>query len=145
MRRLAFALALVATAASAADTWTTPFAGVRKLYRTSAAPVWQIHALEIRLEQPGVRLRSTATGERRRTPSSFARLVGAQLAVNADFFSYTDYSTSGLAAGNGTAWPGTADGTATSSFAFGTNRFELAAKSSVVTFNSSWMQGVVSG
>ncbi|MDP1826735.1 MAG: phosphodiester glycosidase family protein [Archangium sp.] len=145
MRRFALALALVATAASAADTWTTPFAGVRKLYRTSASPVWQIHALEIRLDQPGVRLRSTATGERRRTPSSFARLVGAQLAVNADFFSYTDYSTSGLAAGNGTAWAGTADSTATSSFAFGTNRYELAAKSSVVTFNSSWMQGVVSG
>lgn len=146
MSRTALALiALLASIATAADTWTTPFAGVRKLYRTSSSPTWQIHALEIRLDQPGVRLRSTATTERRRTPASFAALVGAQLAVNADFFSYTDYSTSGLAAGNGTAWSGTADTNASSSFAFGTNRYELAAKSSVVTFNSSWMQGVVSG
>ncbi len=145
MRRIALALVLAATAASAADTWTTPFAGVRKLYRTSASPVWQIHALEIHLDQPGVRLRSTASSERQRSPSSFARLVGAQLAVNADFFSYTDYSTSGLAAGNGTAWSGTADSSATTTFAFGSNRVELAAKSSVVTFDSAWMQGVVSG
>lgn len=145
MRRFALAVALLATAASAADTWTAPFAGVRKLYRTNASPTWQIHALEIRLDQPGIRLRSTASSERRRSPSSFARLVGAQLAVNGDFFSYTDYSTSGLAAGNGTAWAGTGDTTASSSFAFGTNRYELAAKSSVITFNSSWMQGVVSG
>ena len=50
MRRIALALVLVATAASAADTWTTPFARVRKLYRTSASPTWQIHALEIHLE-----------------------------------------------------------------------------------------------
>jgi hypothetical protein len=145
MRRFALVLAFVATAASAADTWTTPFAGVRKLYRTNASPTWQIHALEIDLDQPGIRLRSTASGERRRTPASFAQLVGAQLAVNADFFSYTDYSTSGLSAGNGTAWAGTADTNASTSFAFGTNRYELAAKSSVITFNSSWMQGVVSG
>jgi hypothetical protein len=144
MRRFAL-IALVATAATAADTWTTPFAGVRKLYRTSASPVWQIHALEIHLDQPGVRLRSSATGERQRRPSSFAALVGAQLAVNGDFFSYTDYSTSGLAAGNGLAWAGTADTTGSASFAFGTNRVELAAKSTVVPFDASWMKGVVSG
>ena len=143
MRRFALALALVATVASAADTWTTPFAGVRKLYRTSASPVWQIHALEIHLDQPGVHLRSTATGERQRRPSSFAALVGAQLAVNGDFFSYTDYSTSGLAAGNGTAWSGTADSTGSATFAFGGNRFELAAKSDVVTFNSRDRKSVV--
>lgn len=146
MSRIALALiTLLAATASAADTWTTPFTGVRKLYRTSTSPAWQIHVLEIDLDQPGVRLRSTTTTERRRTPQSFAQLVGAQLAVNADFFSFTDYSTSGLAAGNGTAWSGTADTNASSSFAFGTNRWELAAKSSVVAFDSSWMQGVVSG
>jgi hypothetical protein len=137
--------ALIATVASAADTWTTPFAGVRKLYRTSSSPVWQIHAVEIDLEQPGVRLRSSATGERRKTPMAFAQLVGAQIAVNGDFFSYTDYSTSGLAAGSGAAWAGTADTNANATFAFGTNRYELSAKSSVVAFTASWMQGVVSG
>lgn len=149
MRPVALALTLLATSALAADNWTTPFAGVRKLYRTSSSPNWQIHALEIRLDQPGISLRSSASGERRRTPSSFARLVGAQLAVNADFFSYTDYSTSGLAAGNGVAWSDTADNSSNATFAFGApasgNRVELSAKSATVTFNSSWMKGVVSG
>ncbi len=145
MRRSALLLVLLSTAAMAADTWTSPYLGVRKLYRTSTSPNRQIHALEIKLDTPGLQLRSTASGERRRSVSSFANLVGAQLAVNADFFSYTDYSTSGLAAGNGVAWAGTADGTATATFAFGTNRVELSAKSAVVPFDASWMKGVVSG
>ncbi|MDP2275931.1 MAG: phosphodiester glycosidase family protein [Archangium sp.] len=146
MSRIALALVtLLAATVSAADTWTTPFAGVRKLYRTNTSPAWQIHALEIDLDQPGVRLRSTATGERRRTPQSFAQLVGAQLAVNADFFNFTDYTTTGLAAGNGSAWAGTSDDNQETTFAFGTNRYELSAKASLVTFNASWMQGVVSG
>lgn len=131
--------------ASAADTWTTPFPGVRKLFRTTSSPAQEIHALEVNLDTPGIRLRSTASSERQRRPSSFAALVGAQLAVNADFFSYTDYSTSGLAAGNGTAWPGSVDGTGSGTLAFGTGRVELGAKSAVVPFNGTWMQGVVSG
>ena len=145
MRHFILFVAFLATTALAADTWTTPFAGVRKLYRTSASPASQIHALEIHLDQPGVRLRSSATRERQRKPSSFAALVGAQLAVNGDFFNYTDYSTSGLAVGNGGAWARTADTNSSASFAFGSNRVELAAKSSVVPFDSGWMQGVVSG
>ncbi|MGV3620342.1 MAG: phosphodiester glycosidase family protein, partial [Archangium sp.] len=146
MRRPALlVVALVATVASAADTWTTPFVGVRKLYRTQSSPNRQIHALEIDLSQPGVRLRSTATGERRRSVSSFANLVGAQLAVNGDFFNYADYSSVGLAAGNGVKWSGTADSNAETTFAFNDTRRELSAKSSTVTFDGSWMQGVVSG
>lgn len=138
-------LALFAAPSLGADTWTQPFAGVRKLYRTNASPRWEIHALEVRLDTPGLRLRSTASTERRRSVSSFANLVGAQVAVNGDFFSYSNYSTIGLAAGNGTAWTGTADSTAMGTFAFGTNRVELTALSPVVTFDPSWMQGVVSG
>lgn len=146
MRRSALLVAvLVSTFASAADTWTTPFAGVRKLYRTSASPNRQIHALEINLDQPGVSLRATASTERRRTVTSFANLVNAQLAVNGDFFSYADYSTSGLSAGNGAKWAGSADGTNNTTFAFSSNRRELSAKSQTVAFDSSWMQGVVSG
>jgi hypothetical protein len=146
MRRLlCLALALLSVTAAAADTWTTPFPGVRKLFRTTTSPAQEIHALEIRLDTPGIRLRTTATGERRRRASSFAQLVGAQLAVNGDFFSYTDYSTSGLAAGNGAAWPGSVDTTASGTLAYGTGRVELSAKSSVVPFDSAWMQGVVSG
>ncbi|MFT3710060.1 MAG: phosphodiester glycosidase family protein [Archangium sp.] len=148
MRHALVAFTLLASSAFAADTWTTPFAGVRKLYRTSASPVWQIHALEIQLDQPGVSIRATASSERRRTPSSFARLVGAQMAVNGDFFSYTDYSTSGLSAGNGAKWADTADTNGSATFAFGaapTNRVELSAKASTITFDGTWMKGVVSG
>lgn len=146
MRRLAFALVLLlAHAALAGDTWTTPFPGVRKLFRTTTSPAQEIHALVINLDTPGVRLRTTATGERRRRTSAFAQLVGAQLAVNGDFFSYTDYSTSGLAAGNGAAWPGSVDGTGSGTLAYGTARVELSAKASVVPFDTMWMQGVVSG
>jgi hypothetical protein len=138
-------VALLATPTLAADTWTQPFSGVRKLYRTSASPRWEIHALEVRLDTPGLRLRSTTSGERRRTVSSFANLVGAEVAVNGDFFSFSDYSTIGLAAGNGTAWAGTADSTAMGTFAFGAGRVELSALAPVVPFDGSWMQGVVSG
>ena len=145
--RLAASLLLTLTAASSfgADTWTQPFAGVRKLYRTTTSPREEIHALEVRLDTPGVRLRSTATGERRRTVSSFANLVGAQVAINADFFNYTDYATVGLAAGDGAPWPGTADSASMGTFAFGAGRFELAALAPTVTFDRSWMLGVVSG
>src|SRR5687768_8169739 len=105
MRRalITLLLLLLPPPAFAADTWTTPFGGVRRLHRTTTTP-WNINALVIDLNATGVRLRSTATGERRRTPQAFAALVGAQIAINGDFFSYTDYSTSGLAAGSGARW-----------------------------------------
>ena len=46
MRRLAFALVLLlAHAALAGDTWTTPYPGVRKLFRTTSSPAQEIHAL----------------------------------------------------------------------------------------------------
>ncbi len=146
MNRFLVALLLfVPVVSSAADTWTTPFAGVKRLHRTTATP-WNINALVIDLNTPGVRLQSTATAQRRRTPQSFAQLVGAQVAINADFFSYTDYSTSGLAAGAGAKWPDTVDTTGSGTFAFGANnRAELSVPSTVVPFDPSWMVGVVSG
>lgn len=146
MNRLLVLFAVLASSlASAADTWTTPFAGVRHLHRTTTTP-WNIHALAIDLTTPGLKLQSTATAQRRRTPSSFAQLIGAQVAVNADFFSFTDYSTSGLAAGAGAKWADTADTTGSGTFAFGSNgRAELSAPASIVAFDPSWMIGVVSG
>lgn len=135
---------LLASSAFADDAWTSPFAGVRRLHRVTSE--LQVHALEIRLEQPGVRLRSTASGERKQATSAFAKAVGAQLAVNADFFSYSDYATAGLSAGNGVAWDGTSDGSDRTAFAFGDgNRVELAPMASRVRFEPMWMKGVVSG
>jgi exopolysaccharide biosynthesis protein len=106
----------------------------------------QVHALEINLEQPGVSLRSTASGERRQTTSAFAKSVGAQMAINADFFSYSDYATDGLSAGNSVAWDGTNDDGDRSTFVFGADhRVELAPMTTKVRFEPKWMKGVVSG
>jgi hypothetical protein len=148
MRRLASVLAvlLVPTAAHAADTWSTPYDGVRRLLRTTSEPN-RIHALVVDLTVPGVRFESTATAQRKRTPSSFAKLIGAQAAINGDFFSYTDYSTSGLSAGSGVAWTDTKDTTSSGTFAFDKDsaRVELTKPSLVVPFDKAWMRGVVSG
>src|SRR5690554_657886 len=74
--------------ALAADTWSSPHPGMRRLYRTASGPN-RIHALEVDLCAAGVGVRSTKSGERRRTPSSFGALVGAQAVINGDFFNFT--------------------------------------------------------
>ena len=141
---LILVLLLVSSAAFADDAWTSPFAGVRRLHRVTSD--LHVHALEIHLDQPGVSLRSTATGERKQATSAFAKAAGAQLAINADFFSYADYATDGLSAGNGVAWDDTSDRSDRTAFAFGAdNRVELAPMASTVRFEPTWMKGVVSG
>jgi hypothetical protein len=133
------------TGPAAPDVWSEPFPGVRLLQRVKRAPPERIHAAYVKLDTPGVKLRSTASGERKRTTSAFAQSVGAQLAINADFFSYDDYSTEGLAAGDGAAWPSSSDSPQRTVFAFGEGRVELAPAADVVTFDPSWMRGAVSG
>ncbi len=145
MRFPALVVALVALSASAEDTWTTPFPGVRQLHRVTTAPSQDIFALEVRLDTPGLTLRSTASSERKQTVSSFAEQVGAQLAVNADFFSFDDYSTEGLSAGLGEKWKDTRDTVTATTFAFGGQRTHLFQRGPIVTFDASWMEGVVSG
>lgn len=127
------------------DTWSQPFDGVRLLTRTSTEPRLRAFAAEVKLEAPGVGLRSTASAERKKTVSDFARATGAQLAINADFFSYDDYSTEGLAAGEGAAWPGTRDDEKRAVFTFGEARVELMRAADVVTFDPGWMRGAISG
>jgi len=133
-----------ASSARAADKWTTPHPGVRHLYRTSSTP-WRIFALEIDLCAQGVSLRATQSSERKRTVSSFAKLVGAEAAVNGDFFSFSTYGTSGLAMGKGVKWSDTADGTSEGFVAFGPDRHLLSPLKSVVNPPASWMREVVSG
>ena len=129
MRRsvlLAAALVAVPSAARAADTWSNPYDGVRRLLRVTSAPAWRIHALVVDLSVPGVRFQATQSSQRKRTPSSFNKLIGAQATINADFFSYTDYSTVGLAVGQGNPWPGSKDPTGEGTVAFGAgNRIEF--------------------
>jgi hypothetical protein len=133
--------------ARAADTWTTPYDGVKLLARTTTGPAERVHALVVDLTVPGVRLEATASGQRKRTPSSFAKLVGAQAAINGDFFSYTDYSTSGFAAGGGVPWPGTTDTATSGSLVFSKDaaRVELVKPATKLVFDKAWMWGVVSG
>ena len=94
---------LLAPSAQATDTWTDPHPGVRYLHRTTADPN-QIHALEVDLCARGIQVRATQEGERQRTVSSFAGLVGAQAAINGDFFSYDGYWPTGMAVGAGEYW-----------------------------------------
>ncbi len=140
------ALCLPASA-RAADVWTTPFAGVRHLKRTTTTPKWVINAVEVDLNAPGIKLDSTASGERKKTTSAFAKAVSAEVAVNADFFSYSTYATSGLSAGNNAAWNDTVDNSSNATLAFNADasRVELHKASQVIAFTKSWMEGVVSG
>ncbi|HPB99547.1 MAG TPA: hypothetical protein PKW66_26730, partial [Polyangiaceae bacterium] len=76
---IAFACVLFPTLAHAGDTWTTPHPGVRYLYRTTSFPR-RIVATQVDLCANGVKMRATAPTEKKRTTSSFAKLVGAKVA-----------------------------------------------------------------
>jgi hypothetical protein len=144
-RALLFLSLLVPALALAGDTWSTPFVGVRRLVRTTSNQ--RIYALVVDLTAPGVKLQATTSAQRGRTPSSFAKLIGAQAAVNGDFFNGS-YKTSGLAVGGGVKWADTSDTGTYGNFAFDTAplapRVELYAPSLVVAAQP-WMKGVVSG
>jgi len=141
---LLFALVtLLSTGALASDTWTEPHPGIRQLHRTTSTP-WQIHALAIDLCEDGVSARATRSSERQQRTSNFASAVGAHAAVNGDFFSYDDYSTSGLAIGDGEPWPGTGDGSGHGFVAFGLDRAELSPPAEV-RGPEGWMTEAVGG
>ncbi|MBM4367245.1 MAG: phosphodiester glycosidase family protein [Deltaproteobacteria bacterium] len=94
---------LLLSLARAGDTWTEVAPGVRQLLRTTSDPL-RIFAIEADLCGDGVSLRATRSSERADQVSDFAESVGATAAINGDFFSYDDYSTSGLAVGQGEQW-----------------------------------------
>jgi hypothetical protein len=56
-------------------------------------------------------MRVTDSSERGQRPSSFGASVGAQVAINGDFFSYGSYQPDGITVHAWTQWPGTADHT----------------------------------
>lgn len=133
--------ALVSTAAHAADTWTTPHPGMRRLHRVTSNQ--NINVLVVDLCAPGVSVRATKSGERRRTVSSFGALVGAKAAINGDFFSYSDYSTNGPAMSGGAAWGGN-DHNYVAPVQFGAHRVALPPHESTAGVES-WAKEVVSG
>ena len=96
--------------------WTFPFTGVEVLHRTTASPLRNIWAVRVDLDSPGVMMAATAyPGSAHRTPRDWAQLVGAQIAINGDFFGgpcnpSAPICTWGLAAGFGTQWPAASNG-----------------------------------
>jgi hypothetical protein len=105
MRLVLIAAILAApSTAFATDTWTDPFPGVRRLHRVTGSQ--DINALVVDLCAPGTSVRATGPNERERTVPSFGDAINAEAAINGDFFSYADYSTTGPAMHNGTRWGG---------------------------------------
>ena len=127
--------------ARAADATTNPHPGIKRIHRTSASQ--NINVLVVDLCAAGVSVRATKTGERQRTVSSFGALVGAQAAINGDFFSYETYSTGGPAMGDGAAWGGT-DHNYVAPAQFGANMVTLPAHGSTAGVQP-WARQVVGG
>jgi len=138
---LLLAASLIPSTALAADTWTDPYPGVRRLHRVTSTQ--DINVLVVDLCAPGVSIRTTGTGERQRTVGSFGALVNAQAAINGDFFNYADYSTTGPAAHAGTKWGGS-DGNFTSPAQFGDGQVALPLHTSTAGIQP-WAREVVSG
>ncbi|MCC7539110.1 MAG: phosphodiester glycosidase family protein [Deltaproteobacteria bacterium] len=93
--------------ASARDAWSEAVAGIRLLRRRmrhpSGAPL-DVHAAYVDLCDARVSLRATAPEERGRRVSSWARHVGAAVAINGDFF-VRGARPLGPARGDGRDWP----------------------------------------
>jgi len=126
----------------ATDTWTTPWPGIKRLHRKTSSQ--NINVLVVDLCAAGVSLRATASSERKRKTSNWAWLVGAQAAINGDFFSYSNYSTNGLAMSGGAVWPGTADHSYVAPVAVGDHKIAIPHHNNITAVQS-WMKEVVSG
>ncbi len=95
-------LAITTVVPTTAQAWQDAYPGVRYLAEDRPGPV-RVRAVEVDLCAPGVSLRGTASGEAGQTTSAFGNQVGAQVAVNADFFSWPA-NPIGLAMGAGDRW-----------------------------------------
>jgi MYXO-CTERM domain-containing protein len=135
------AICLASTSALAADAWSDPHPGMRRLHRVTANQ--NINVLVIDLCAPGVSVRATKSSERQRTVSSFGTLVGAEAAINGDFFSFSDYSTNGPSMSGGAAWGGT-DHNYVAPVQFGPNRIALPGHEATGGVGA-WAREVVSG
>ena len=98
-----------ATPAQAADVTTDPYPGVRHVVRTAGTPAVRAHVVVIDLTSAEIALHATTPDRRGQKPSAWAAAVGAQVAIGGDLFDPTGYRPAGLAMGDGTLWPGSAD------------------------------------
>lgn len=128
-RLLLITVAFMASDADAAQVVSEPFLGVRHIFQTETSPrPLNIHVVEIDLSAPGLSFQVTPVGPDprpigsnpgwaglpmetlRQTTRQFANSVGAQVAINASFFSAETIDGQlwsqnlGLTASNGTAY-----------------------------------------
>jgi len=137
-------------AARADDRWTEPAPGVRHLVRTSAAPLLQLHLVQIDLTRPEVIPVATsppAEPGSKLTVPQFAVQVGAGVAVNGNYGSQTQVC--GAAAGDGVLWGAGSSYPADCSSALGLsrhdNRAEIFDLASVTELPAPWVTELVSG
>lgn len=133
---------LLAAPAGAADTWSQPAPGLKRLHRTTSSQ--NANALVVDLCAAGVSLRATAYAERKRTVSSFGKLVGANAAVNGDFFSFSTYGTDGLSMSGGALWPGVKDHGYVAPVAIGAGQITIDHHNNTTAVQP-WMKEIVSG
>jgi hypothetical protein len=157
MRRqlLAIAVVLGATRAPAAaasrDSVTTPYPGIVHEVWTEPAMPARIHVVLVDLTSAEITVRATREEDRGRTTGAFAAAVGAQVAINGDFFAPAGYVPDGLAMGDGNGWTSTADDGLSAVFRFGkvASRTDglIIVPESVVAFGDlpSFTTGVIGG
>lgn len=100
-------LGVWAGSAQAADRWTSPGRAVRYLARTTTLPdgsPLRAHAAFIDVCDPAVSLRVSMPGERGRTVPGWATRVGADVAINGDYFSHHTLLPLGPSRGAGLWW-----------------------------------------
>lgn len=88
---------------------SAPHPGVTLVEGTTRAPSSAFHAVKVALCTPGVRVDATAPPTQFQTVPAWAQSVGANVAVNGDFFR-PELRVYGLAVGKGKAWPITRTG-----------------------------------
>jgi len=112
---------LLVSLALASDAWTTPLPWVDLLTRSvSGSDPQRIWVARVDLCEDGVRPRATTWDERQQTTSDWAEGVGASIAINGAFFSYSDYSAVGWSIGDGEDWPTAYNASGYSAVAFAT-------------------------
>lgn len=138
---VALAMGAWAAPAQAVD-WADVFPGVGYSQWTVGGPN-RVSAVRVDLCHAGVSLRATKHAERAQTPSAFGTAVGADVAINADFFDGS-YNTTNLAIGDGERWPNSVDREDREFIAFGAGRVMLSKDWQTVT-DYGWMDDAVGG
>ncbi len=106
----ACACAVVSSATAAElESTTTPYPGVTHEVWVDGAIPARAHVLRIDLTNQELHLLATREEQRGVTTSAYAAAVGADIAINGDYFSPIGFRPVGLAMGDAIAWADTAD------------------------------------